>query len=100
MRIIEKIDGFIGDIENRKEIRESIEIMNELGTKVGGKEYDDFFKEMKKKWKINNYKDLPKDQQKKFFDDMDKQWTAKVMKDKNLKKKYRKGDDYRPGIDY
>jgi len=32
---------------------------------------------MLKKWKIKSYKDLPKDKQKKFFDEVDSKWEAK-----------------------
>lgn len=48
---------------------------------VGGKEYDDFFKGMLKKWKIKSYKDLPKEKQTKFFDEVDKEWEAKKETD-------------------
>ncbi len=49
--------------------------------KVGGKSYDDFFKSMLKKYKIKSYKDLPKDKQKKFFDEVDRGWEAKKETD-------------------
>jgi len=94
MKVIDKIDEAISSIEKRP-----FEI-HEANTKVGGKEYDDFFKSMLKKWKVSSYKDLPKDKQKKFFDTVDKEWTSTIEKDKNLKKKYKKGDTYAPGKDY
>ena len=49
--------------------------------KIGGKDYDDFFKSMLKKWKIKSYKDLPKNKQKQFFDEVDKKWEAKKETD-------------------
>ncbi len=53
----------------------------EEARKIGGKDYDAFFKSMLKKWKIKSYKDLPKDKQKKFFDEVDKGWEAKKETD-------------------
>jgi hypothetical protein len=47
----------------------------------GGKEYDEFFNSMLKKYKVKSYKDLPKDKQKKFFDEVDKAWKAKKETD-------------------
>jgi len=93
MKVIDKIEEFIKDIDDRKKISEEILALHEINTKVGGKEYDDFFKEMLKKWKIKSYKDLPKDKQKDFFDTVDKEWTSTIEKDKKLNKKYKKGDD-------
>ena len=49
--------------------------------KVGGKEYDQFFTKMLKKWKIKSYKDLPKNKQAAFFDEVDKKWNAKKETD-------------------
>ena len=49
--------------------------------KNGGKEYDDFFNSMLKKHKVKTYKDLPKDKQTKFFNDVDKKWKAKKETD-------------------
>jgi hypothetical protein len=51
------------------------------GRKVGGPEYDAFFKKMLKKWKIKSFKDLPKNKQAKFFDAVDKGWNAKEETD-------------------
>ena len=56
-------------------------IVSEANANVGGKQYDDFFKSMLKKYKIKSYKDLPKDKQKKFFDEVDKKWSAKKETD-------------------
>lgn len=94
MKFIDKLDEAIDMISKRPYA------IHEMNTKVGGKEYDDFFRSMLKKWKIKSYKDLPKEKQKKFFDAVDKEWTSETEKNKDLKKKYRKGDDYRPGKDY
>ena len=49
--------------------------------KNGGKDYDAFFNTMLNKYKIKSYKDIPKDQQKKFFDEVDKAWSAKKETD-------------------
>ena len=46
---------------------------------------------MLKKYKIKSYKDLPKDKQKKFFDEVDKAWNSKVEKGGDGLKKYKKG---------
>jgi hypothetical protein len=70
MRMIEKIDEYLEGLDRLSEAR-----------KVGGKEYDDFFKGMLKKWKIKSYKDLPKNKQKAFFDEVDKKWNAKKETD-------------------
>ena len=94
MKILQKLDEAITTISKKPYS------IHEMNTKVGGKEYDDFFKSMLSKWKIKSYKDLPKDKQKKFFDAVDKEWTSTIEKDKKLKKKYKKGDDYEPGVDY
>lgn len=83
MNILDKIDRYM----NEKAIVSKFAIHE---AKVGDKEYDDFFKEMLKKYKIKSYKDLPKDKQAKFFDDVDKSWKSQVEKGKTSKK-YRKG---------
>lgn len=46
------------------------------------KEYDDFFRGMLKKYKITSPDELSKDQKKKFFDEIDKQWISKKEKEK------------------
>ena len=110
MRIINKIDDFLNKLDEKyqknimgKELQflyktEEDETLKDLygrlfeATKIGGKEYDDFFKKMLKKWKIKSYKDLPKDKQKSFFEAVDKAWNSKVEKgpDGPLNK-YKKG---------
>jgi hypothetical protein len=111
MNLLSKIDEFIDQIEERKNrIDYTSEYLQELGLesdvierlmeamkqkddykpseylngkrKVGGKEYDDFFKSMLKKWKIKSYKDLPKNKQDDFFNDVDKGWNSKKEKKK------------------
>jgi superfamily II helicase len=109
MRILDKIDGFLDNLDEKyqknilgKELDflykteedESIkEIIGRLiqEAKVGGKEYDDFFKKMLKKYKVKSYKDLPKDKQGKFFDAVDKAWNSKVEKGDDGLTKYKKG---------
>lgn len=73
MKTIDKIDEYLEELDIRDQINEA--------RKVGGKEYDDFFKAMLKKWKIKSYKDLPKNKQKAFFDEVDKKWNAKKETD-------------------
>jgi len=70
MRIIDKIESQIDKIENR------LDRVLEAKRKVGGKEYDEFFKKMLKKWKVKSYKDLPKNKQDDFFNEVDKKWNA------------------------
>ncbi len=89
MKILEKIDEKLSIFDLAEQIRNHENMISE-GAKVGGREYDDFFKEMLKKYKIKSYKDLPKDKQAKFFDDVDKSWDSKVEKGQTSKK-YRKG---------
>lgn len=80
MKILERIDEVIEKLESPidKRIQEA--------RKIGGKEYDDFFKSMLKKWKIKSYKDLPKNKQKAFFDAIDSGWNSKKEKGKDGKK--------------
>jgi len=112
MSLIDKIDEFIDKIDDRKyDTSYTLEDLQELGLeadvierliedgmkqkddykpseylngkrKVGGKEYDNFFKGMLKKWKIKSYKDLPKNKQDDFFNDVDKGWNSKKEKKK------------------
>lgn len=108
MKTLDKIDEFINKIDERKNgLDYTSEYLQELGLetdvierlieakkdeykpskylkgkkKVGGKEYDDFFRKMLKKWKIKSYKDLPKNKQDDFFNDVDKGWNAKKETD-------------------
>ena len=73
MKIIDKIDDTLDVFEGIKKMHEA--------AKMGGKEYDDFFKGMLKKYKVKSYKDLPKNKQKDFFDEVDKAWKAKKETD-------------------
>ena len=73
MTTINKIDEYLEGLDIRDSFNEA--------RKVGGKEYDDFFKGMLKKWKIKSYQDLPKNKQKAFFDEVDKKWNAKKETD-------------------
>lgn len=70
---LKRIDECLDDIETRQNLTEK--------KKVGGKEYDKFFRDMLKKWKIKSYKDLPKNKQKEFFDEVDANWNAKKETD-------------------
>jgi hypothetical protein len=74
-RLIDKIDEKLERMDSPLDPR----IVE--GRKVGGPEYDAFFKKMLKKWKIKSYKDLPKNKQSKFFDEVDKGWNAKKETD-------------------
>ncbi len=73
--LIDKIDDYVGRLESEVDPRIT------EGRKIGGPEYDKFFKKMLKKWKIKSFKDLPKDKQGKFFDAVDKGWNAKKETD-------------------
>jgi len=86
MNTLEKIDDLLDRLTNK--LADKIKLHE---AKIGGKEYDDFFKEMLKKWKIKSYKDLPKNKQKDFFDEVDKKWNSKVEKGGDGLKKYKKG---------
>jgi len=86
MKILDRIDDLLNKLNNT--LADRIKLHE---AKIGGKEYDDFFKEMLKKYKIKSYKDLPKDKQKKFFDEVDKAWNSKVEKGGDGLKKYKKG---------
>jgi hypothetical protein len=80
MKILDKIDEQIDKIENR------LDRVLEGKRKVGGKEYDEFFTKMLKKWKIKSYKDLPKDKQDDFFNEVDRKWNSKKEKGKDGKR--------------
>lgn len=86
MKILDRIDDILDRLSDK--LTEKIKLHE---AKIGGKQYDDFFKEMLKKYKIKSYKDLPKDKQKKFFDEVDKAWDSKVEKGGDKLKKYKKG---------
>ena len=73
--LIDKIDDYVDRLESEVDPRIT------EGRKVGGPEYDKFFKSMLKKWKIKSFKDLPKNKQSKFFDAVDKGWNAKKETD-------------------
>ena len=75
MKTIDKIDSFLEKLSSEIDPRIA------EAKKSDGKEYDNFFNSMLKKWKVKSYKDLPKDKQKKFFDEVDKQWNAKKETD-------------------
>jgi len=75
MKTLVKIDNFLERIESKVDPRIT------EARKVGGQEYDKFFQTMLKQWKVKSYKDLPKDKQKKFFDEVDKKWKAEKETD-------------------
>ena len=77
MSVIDKIEEKIEQIETR------LDRVLEAKRKVGGKEYDEFFTKMLKKWKIKSYKDLPKNKQDDFFNDVEKRWNSKKEKGKD-----------------
>jgi hypothetical protein len=87
MKIIDKIDNLLDNLEAKLE-----DLIKLHEGKVGGKEYDDFFKSMLAKYKVKSYKDLPANKQKEFFNAVDKEWKSKVEKGKTSKK-YKKGED-------
>ena len=69
MKILNKIDEYLNETSLIYEANK------------GGKEYDEFFDSMLKKYKVKSYKDLPTDKQKKFFNEVDKKWKAKKESD-------------------
>jgi hypothetical protein len=75
MNTTDKIDAYLEkmDVELPQNIAEA--------KNAGGKEYDAFFNKMLKKYKVKSYKDLPKNKQKTFFDEVDKKWEAKKETD-------------------
>lgn len=75
MQTLVKIDKFLERLESKLDPR-IIE-----ARKIGGPDYDKFFRKMLKKWKISSYKDLPKEKQQAFFDAVDKGWNAKKESD-------------------
>lgn len=72
---MKKIDDFLERLDMELDPRIS------EAKKEGGKEYDKFFNSMLKKYKVKSYKDLPKNKQKSFFDEVDKKWKAKKETD-------------------
>lgn len=79
--VFKKWGPIIQDAYRDWDVNENIEDRLIEAKKIGGKEYDDYFKSMLKKWKIKSYKDLPKKKQKEFFDAVDKGWEAKKETD-------------------
>lgn len=106
MNMVEKIDKFLDKMDSKKKKMKKNDKLSFLYTKedldgivdsktmesllekrkVGGHEYDKFFMEMLKKWKIKSYKDLPKNKQQAFFDAIEKGWNAKDEKGKDGRK--------------
>ena len=99
MRILDRIDNFLNHLDEKKKQKnilgkeldflyateEDESLKDILGNiiqeaKIGGKEYDDFFRNMLAKWKVKTYKDLPKDKQKEFFNAVDREWKSKKEK--------------------
>lgn len=101
MKILDKIDSYINGIEEKNKNNKKLpflyttedldvlkldvgikkRLMEAKKRKVGGPDYDKFFTSMLKKWKIKSYKDLPKNKQAAFFDEVDKKWNAKKETD-------------------
>lgn len=101
MRILDKIDSYLKGIDEKKKKSKKLpflyttedldvlkldddikeRLIEAKKRKVGGPDYDKFFTKMLKKWKIKSYKDLPKEKQKAFFDEVDKKWNAKKETD-------------------
>lgn len=75
--LIDKIDSYVERMESEVDPRIT------EARKVGGPEYDKFFRAMLKKWGIKSFKDLPKNKQKDFFDAVDKGWNSKKEKGKD-----------------
>jgi len=73
MNTLDKINEYLEITEKQERVLEA--------KKGGGKEYDKFFNSMLKKYKVKSYKDLPKNKQSKFFDEVDKGWSAKKETD-------------------
>jgi len=73
MNTLDKINEYLEITEKQERILEA--------KKSGGKGYDKFFNSMLKKYKVKSYKDLPKNKQSKFFDEIDKGWNAKKETD-------------------
>jgi hypothetical protein len=83
MRTLDKIDNYLKEMEDKENQRNSLEKIWEkhiLEAKKD-KDYDKFFNQMLKKYGVESFKDLPKDKQKKFFDEVDKAWKAKKETD-------------------
>ncbi|MBW2966334.1 hypothetical protein KY342_04490 [Candidatus Woesearchaeota archaeon] len=98
MTTLNKIDKYLNKMEEKKSDKlqflyktEDLEGIVGFKTmqsllekrKVGGAEYDKFFTKMLKKWKVKSYKDLPKNKQDDFFNDVDKGWNSKKEKGKD-----------------
>jgi len=78
MTTLDKINQFLDQLDKKYDLYEDRLIE---ASKEGGKEYDKFFNSMLKKYKVKSYKDLPKNKQSKFFDEVDKAWSAKKETD-------------------
>lgn len=84
MNLLNKIDGFIDKVDERKDVADFMKEASQWlkgKRKVGGADYDKFYKEMLKTWKIKSYKDLPKPKQDEFFDAVFKAWDKKGKKE-------------------
>ena len=57
------------------------EIIVELTEKSNDKDYDKFFRAKLKKWGIKSPSELSKEDQKKFYDEVDRDWEAKKETD-------------------
>lgn len=82
---------FLYKTEEDESLKELIGKIIQEKAKIGGKDYDDFFKSMLKKYNVKSSKDLSGDKKKKFFDAVDKGWNSKVEKGGDGLKKYKKG---------
>lgn len=73
--LIDKINEYVEKMEMEVDPRIT------EARKIGGPDYDKFFRKMLKKWGIKTFKDLPKEKQQDFFDAVDKGWNAKKETD-------------------
>jgi len=74
-KIAEREKIYSEQLKNRSELQEA------KGFSDKQREYREYFNEMLKKYKIKSPKDLPDEERKKFFDDIDKGWKAKKETD-------------------
>lgn len=102
MRTLDKIDAYLEGLDEKKKKKskklpflyttEDLEGLVDLETmtsllekrKVGGPEYDKFYKKFFAQWakklkvpKAKSFKDFPKNKQDDFFNALDKAWNAK-----------------------
>jgi hypothetical protein len=75
---LSKIDEYLERLESELDPR----ILEDR--KEGGKDYDEFFNGVLKKFGVKSYKQLSKDKQKEFFDFVNSHWTSK-KEEKNKK---------------